>query len=397
MPKRERRVLIAGGGIGGLASAIALARRGFDSTVLERSGFGDETGAGIQLGPNATRLLRQLGVLEEIEPLAFRPEALWLFDGLRGRRLATVPLGDAAEQRYGAPYLTLHRADLHAVLLSACKGLGSIEVRPGFEVEAAEAFPGHVGVHDTAGDAVEGSSLIGADGLWSRVRKFVAPEAELRFAGAIASRTTLPRSELPSPFDTPAVGLWLGPRAHLVLYPVRGGKELNIVAVTEGGAERQGWDGAANGAALRESFTRWCKEAKSLLERASGWRRWSLYSLPALRHWSSGRVALLGDAAHPVLPFLAQGGALAIEDSVALAQSMQMHPEDPASAFLHYARIRQARTARVQGQAQRLGRLYHLRGILRVGRDLVLRVRRRQTALDRLDWLYAQSNTEPKQ
>jgi 2-polyprenyl-6-methoxyphenol hydroxylase-like FAD-dependent oxidoreductase len=381
-------MLIAGGGIGGLAAALALARRNLESTVLERSTFGDETGAGIQLGPNATRALHELGVLERVEPLAFRPEAIWLFDGLSGRRLATVPLGDAAEQRYCAPYLTLQRADLHAALLSACKDLGLIELKPGFEVDTVKPSETRIRVRSMAGDAAEGSALIGADGLWSRLRQRIASEAELGFAGAIASRATLPRAELTYPFNTPVVGLWLGPRAHFVHYPVRGGKDLNLVAVTEGGAEQQGWNGSGDDRTLHESFTRWCKDAKSLLEMAGGWRRWSLYHLAPLARWSAGPITLLGDAAHPVLPFLAQGAALAIEDAAALAESLAMHAEDAASAFARYERLRQPRTRRVQREARRFGRLYHLSGPLRLARNLVLRARREERALGRFDWLY---------
>jgi len=388
MTQRGRRVLIAGGGIGGLTAAIALGLRGRSVTVLERSTFGDETGAGIQLGPNATQALRALGVLKAIEPAAFKPEAIWVFDGLSGRRPASMPLGTHAETRYGAPYLTLHRADLHAALLAACQASASVELRSGFEIATIRQHNARVIAESADGGDIEGEALIGADGLWSAVRKLIDPRARLRFAGATASRTLLPRAGLPFPFDAPVVGLWIGPKAHLVHYPVHGGKNLNLVAVTEGGQAQQGWSQAGDPSALLSNFTNWCKEVKALLERANRWRSWSLYSLPPLSRWSEGRVALLGDAAHPVLPFLAQGAALAIEDAATLAAALDAQSDDPSAAFHHYAASRQARATRVQTLSQRFGRIYHLSGPMRLARNFILERRREDTALARFDWLY---------
>jgi len=387
MPKKAERVLIAGGGIGGLAASIALGRCGIETSVLERSGFTEETGAGIQLGPNATWALRELGVLEVIEPHAFRPDAIWIYDGLSGRRLASVPLGTMAERRYGAPYLTLHRADLHAGLRAAAEKLAAVELRPRFEVAAVEADSGQVVVNGAGGGTAEGASLIGADGLWSTVRSLVMSEASLRFAGATAWRALVPRKGLPFPFDAPVVGLWFGPRSHLVHYPVRGGRDLNVVAVAASGVGSQGWNQPGNVDALLSSFTRWAKDSKSLLERAQGWRSWSLYRLPPV-DWSAGRIALLGDAAHPVLPFLAQGAALAIEDAITLARCIETCPGDPSTAFLRYAALRRPRVARVQSLSRRFGWIYHLRGPLRLARNLVLERRREAATLASLDWLY---------
>jgi salicylate hydroxylase len=389
-----QRVLIAGGGIGGLAVAIALARRGIASNVLERSAFEEETGAGIQLGPNATRALRQIGALDAVEQAAFRPEAIWIFDGLSGERLASVPLGSHVDTRYGAPYLSLHRADLHAALLAVAKGLDDlIALAPRFDVASVEENRIGVTVQTTDGREASGPCLIGADGLWSEVRKHIAPNAALRFAGATASRTLLSRKDLPPPFDAPIVGLWLGPRAHLVHYPVRCGTDLNVVAVTEGGRERQGrerqgWNEAADVEALRASFTDWCKDSKSLLERADAWRSWSLYRLAPIAPWSTGRTVLLGDAAHPVLPFLAQGAGLAIEDATALAACLSNAQHGPPQAFARYVSERQNRAWRVQREARLLGRLYHLRGPASLVRNRVLRWRSEAGLLASFDWLY---------
>jgi 2-polyprenyl-6-methoxyphenol hydroxylase-like FAD-dependent oxidoreductase len=388
MPKRGERVLITGGGIGGLAASIALARRGIETEVLERSRFTEETGAGIQLGPNATRELAALGVLDVIEPHAFRPEAIVIYDGISGRRLSSVPLGTHAEQRYGAPYLTLHRADLHAGLRAVTESLAPVALRPGFEVTAVDAQGGDVVARAVDGGEAKGASLIGADGLWSTVRPLIMPEAGLRFTGASAWRARLPRGNLPAPFDAPVVGLWLGPGTHIVHYPVRGGGDLNVVAVTEGGADRQGWNQPGGAETLLASFTHWTKDSKSLLERAEGWRGWSLSRLSPLRSWSAGRIALLGDAAHPVLPYLAQGAALAIEDAVTLAACIAAWPGDSPAAFRRYEGLRRPRVARVQRLSRRFGWLYHVRGPLRPVRNLILERRSEETALQRFDWLY---------
>lgn len=388
MPKQQERVLIAGGGIGGLAAAIALARRGIASEVLERSRFSEETGAGIQLGPNATRALAALGVLEAIGARAFKPDAIAIYDGLTGRKLSSLPLGKSVEDRYGAPYLTLHRADLHAGLRAAAEKLVPVTLRPGFEVSAVDTQGADVLVRGIDGSEANGAALVGADGLWSAVRPLIAPAASLRFTGATAWRTLLPREDLPAPFNASEVGLWLGPRAHLVHYPVRGGADLNVVAVTEGGAALQGWNQTSSAETLLAGFTGWNKDSRSLLQRAAVWRSWSLYGLTGLRRFSEGRIALLGDAAHPALPYLAQGAALAIEDAVALAEAVAASPGDPAQAFRRYAERRRARASGVQRLSRRFGRIYHFGGLLRLARNLVLERRSGTAALADLDWLY---------
>ncbi len=391
MPKQA---LIAGGGIGGLAAAIALARRGIGCKILERSHFAEETGAGIQLGPNATRALQALGVLDAIEPYAFRPDAIVIYDGISGRKLTAMPLGSAVQERYGAPYLTLRRADLHAALRAGLAGLSAITLKSGFELAAidAERSDGVVARAADGSDA-KGTCLIGADGLWSTLRAVSNPAARLRFAGATAWRAQLPRDTLPAPFAEPVVGLWLGPGTHLVHYPVGGGADLNMVAVTEGGvgassASRQGWSQSGSASDVIARFARWATHAKGLLERAEGWRGWSLYRLTGLKSWSAGRLTLLGDAAHPVLPYLAQGAALAIEDAAALAVCLAEAPGDPASAFRRYEALRRPRAARVQRAARRFGFLYHLGGPLAEARNFILARRREANALRRFDWLY---------
>ena len=239
-----------------------------------------------------------LGVLEAIEQVAFRPSAIWLFDGLTGKRLAEIPLGAYAEKRYRAPYLTLHRADLHAALHAACKAATIVTLKPRFDGDGGRAGrDASVRAISADGRVAEASALIGADGVWSEVRKMIAPDARLVFAGATAWRTLLPRGELGQPFDAPVVCVWLGPDAHLVHYPVRGGKELNVVAVTEGGADTRGWNQAGDAGALSSAFAGWCKESKSLLERSD---RLAVLVAPSARPaWTAGRAAGSRSSAMP--------------------------------------------------------------------------------------------------
>jgi salicylate hydroxylase len=241
---------------------------------------------------------------------------------------------------------------------------------------------------------VDGSCLIAADGLWSRIRPLIAPHAKLYFAGATAWRARLQRDRLASPFDAGNVGLWLGPRAHLVHYPVRGGKELNVVAVVEGGEAKQGWNRQAQAAELLPIFKGWASSARELLGQIETWRCWSLYRQKPLPGWSEGRIVLLGDAAHPVLPFLAQGAALAIEDAATLAASLAEANGDAALAFRRYERSRRARVGMVQRQALNYGRLYHLRGLPAAARNIVLSERSPERLLEGFEWLYAPE--EPK-
>jgi len=382
------RKLVIGGGIGGLTTAIALAERGMSAMVLERSTFGDESGAGIQLGPNATRILRQLGVLDAVERAGFKPEAIALFDAPSARRLASMPLGQVIEERYGAPYLTLHRADLHASLLAVCRGKSAVELRDGFDVGEVQTLADVVVAKALDGEETEGTSLIAADGLWSRLRQRIAPSAELRFAGATAWRALVPRHRLGEPFTAPIVGLWLGPNSHLVHYPVCGGDAVNVVAVVESGGAAQGWNREADPRDLYAAFKTWAAPARTLIDLVETWRCWSLHQLAPLPRWHEGRIALLGDAAHPVLPYLAQGAALAMEDAATLAASLEAARGDELLAFPHYEALRRARVRRIQRQAAWYGLLYHLESPFSLARNFVLGRRRPEALLASFDWLY---------
>ncbi|MGD8528201.1 MAG: FAD-dependent monooxygenase [Methyloceanibacter sp.] len=391
-------ILIAGGGIGGLATAIALDRQNIEAQILERSTFAEESGAGIQLGPNVTRILRHVGVLDTLAAQTSRPQAIWLFDGRNGKKLATVPLGNVAERRYGAPYLTLHRTDLHQALRTVASSLPRITLTAGVAVTQIRGDNG-VSVTDSDGETHHGSALIGADGLWSTVRDWIAPGLRPAYAGATAYRSLIPRDSLPEPFSSFIVGLWLGPRSHLVHYPVQGGSAINIVAVAETGQAGEGWNRSAERETVLSSFERWNKVPLDLIEAAPQWRAWSLFALRPLPQWSRGAAVLLGDAAHPVLPYLAQGAGLAIEDAAKLAELVGASRAEPSAAFSTYETLRRPRAAQVQRAARRLGRAYHLGGtvfgdLIRFPRNLILGLRGQDATLRGFDWLYGWPSPE---
>lgn len=382
------RALIVGAGIGGLSAAIALARTGIRSQIVERARVVSAEGAGIQLGPNATRILAEWGVLDAVMEAAVQPEHIRIFDGLSGKQLATVPLGDMARERYGAPYLTVHRADLHKALMDHVRGLEQVTLRRHFEAEGITKIGEAVTLRASGGVEIQGDMLIGADGIWSRVREDIAPGAKLRPAGKTAWRSLLDIPALPARFREPFVGLWMSPQAHVVHYPVRGGKALNLIAVLSGCTQGQGWSTPGDAKEIARHFRGWPGEMRDLISCADSWRTWALADLRPLKSWSRGRITLLGDAAHPILPFLAQGGAMAIEDAAALATALEGRGRSIGEAFKAYETARIGRAAQVRAASRKMGRIYHMRGVSAAARNLVLRTRRPDSLLAQYDWLY---------
>ena len=385
---RNERLLIAGGGIGGLTCAIALACRARPVQVLERAASFSEVGAGIQLGPNATRILQQFGVWDALKDTIVIPESLKIRDGESGRLLSDMALGEQAERRYGAPYGVAHRGDLQRAMLSVARDHSGVEITNGFEVAGLANHGDGIKVSAKHDGEATGGALIGADGAFSTVRGLLGLGDGLRFSGKTAWRALLDMRVLSQPFGSSDIGLWLAPNAHLVHYPVQGGAALNVVAVIDGDWSEQGWNAKGDAGELLSHFSRWCEPVRSLLREAENWRKWALVDLNPLKNWHRGHAALLGDAAHPVLPFLAQGGGLAIEDAAALANAIDESGTSIPQAFARYQAAREARTARVQRQARRMGTVYHLRGPARWGRDLTLRASPPAALLSRFDWLY---------
>jgi salicylate hydroxylase len=386
-------ILIAGGGIGGLALALALARFNHRSIVLERQEAPAEAGAGIQLGPNGVRALQHLGVGEALRPWVGEPQAIEVHAGGSGRLLSRLPLGAWIAARHGAPYWVAHRGDLYRVLSAAAGADPLIEIRTGFEVAAVTETAGEVTIADKAGRRLSAPLLVGADGLWSAVRQALVPGCAPRPAGATATRTVIP-ADRAGPLARAAVGLWLSPEAHVVHYPVRGGREIALVVIAreKAAAERRGWDGEVDAARLRRRLAPFHAGLREVLLPGSGqawpWREWTLYILPPLPTWGHARTVLIGDAAHPMLPYLAQGGALALEDAVVLAHCLHAAADDPGAAVARFQELRARRARRVQAASVRQGRIYGLAPPLSWARDLAFRVAPGSWLMAGLDWLY---------
>jgi salicylate hydroxylase len=387
---RSRTIIIAGAGIGGLTAALALTRAGFRTVILEQAQRLEEAGAGIQLSPNATRVLFDLGLAERLRPLVVAPEALRIVTGANGRDIVRVPLGAAAEQRYGAPYWVIHRADLQAVLATAISESPDVTLRLGTR---AEDFATHqhgitVEARDAQGLRDEvGVALIGADGLWSALRARLGDRTAPRFARRIAYRAVVAASHVLEEFRAPATGLWLGRDVHLVHYPVKGGREVNIVAIVRDDWHAAGWSAPANVNEIAPRFAGFTAKVRALITIPDRWQKWALFDRPAGRPRAEGPVALLGDAAHPMLPFLAQGGAMAIEDAAVLARHLE-RDDDIARALRGYEQARRHRVARAQREARRNSWGYHLSGPLGFARNLVLGALGGEKLLRRYDWLY---------
>jgi salicylate hydroxylase len=389
------RALIAGAGIGGLTAALALARAGFEVAVFERTAVLEEFGAGLQVTPNATRILAALGALEAVQSRALSPRAIRILRGRDGAVLSTLPL-ESAQARWGAPYLVIHRADLQRALVERVAREPGITLTLGAEVGGLTSDDAGVtaGVKRGAiGLRERGDFLIGADGLRSIVRERLGlgGREEALFSGRVAFRAQVEGSSVPERWRAPEVTLRLGAKAHLVHYPLRAGAIVNLVAVIESGwRAKKGddpWDGAADRDALARAFAGWPPEARAAIDAATEWRAWPLYDRPGIAGFAAGRVALIGDAAHPMLPFLAQGAAQAIEDAGALADCLKQAP-DPGAALAAYSQRRAPRAARVQAEASTQARLYHLTGPLALGRDLGMRLLGPERLLRRYDWLY---------
>lgn len=381
-------VLIAGGGIAGLGLALALARRGIKSRILERSPTFSEAGAGIQIGPNGMRILAMLGVDKRLEAVAGRPAAIHVQDARNARLIATLPLGGWIEQRHGAPYWVALRADLQAALLSRVREESAIEVSTGFEVVDVTEEADTIVARAATGASEAGRLLVGADGLWSRMRERVAPATSLVFSGRTAARAVIPASAAPRQIDTASTCVWLAPGAHVVHYPVRAGEQIAIVVVVEERFERHEWDSPAGPPQLKPALAEFDRTLIDFMNAAPGWRKWGLFTTGPLATWHAGRLVLVGDAAHPVLPFLAQGGVLALEDAAVLAAALDANPDDCLAAFAGYESRRRERVAQVQAASQRNGRIYHLSGTLALARDAALRLTSGGRVMAGYDWLY---------
>lgn len=381
-------VLIAGGGIGGLATALALAKHGIASAVLERRWvFGDD-GAGIQIGPNGTRILEHLGAAPFLRARAMTPDALRVLDAANASPLGAFPLGRWMATRHGSPYWVAHRRDVHSALYSAAEREPLITIKMGFGVGVVKEEMKRVYAQGPDGEFVSGESLIAADGAWSALRLRAFGGGLANFTGKTAARTVIPIDDVPEALHRTEVHLWLGRDVHVVHYPVSSGHAVAIVAIFNDARIANDWSTLRDRAWIGARTRHLAPLLRDLLARPEQWRSWPLLALAKRPRFAVGRTALLGDAAHPVLPFLAQGGVMALEDAVVIAHALSAHPGDPARAFKVYEKQRRARVARVARASRMNGRIYHLGGPLAAARNLALARTPPERFMSRFDWLY---------
>jgi salicylate hydroxylase len=384
-PAMRRPVIVSGGGIGGLSAALALSRIGQETVVFEAMPQFTEVGAGIQLGPNVFKMFDRLGIRAAIESVAVFPDSLEIRDAVSGQAVLQIPLGEKFLERYRHPYAVIYRPDLLDALLKACLRSPLVDLRTGQKVIDFEDRGSGVEVRTADGAIVLGSALIGADGLWSRIRQRIVGDGEPRRAGHIAYRAVLPLERAPAHARAHRVTLWAGPRIHLVHYPLRRGQLLNLVAVFHSDRYEEGWDVFGDPGELQEKFKAARPEVLELLGLIETWRMWVLCDREPIKEWSRGLVTLLGDAAHPTLQYMAQGAAMAIEDGVVLAEKLQAAGGDFARAAAAYQRERYLRTARVQLTSRFVGDyVYHPRGAAAEVRNDMLR----RLSPESMAWLY---------
>lgn len=383
----QRDILIAGGGIGGLTLALSLAKRGIACQVFEQRDSVPHEGAGIQIGPNGTRILASLDVADALRPLAGVPHCLRVLDGESGRPLTEMPLGQSIADRQGAPYWVAHRSDLLGTLEAAARREPLIRIKMGAGVTGVQDASDRV-IADTGDARHEGAALIAADGIWSKLRAAHFDPTRPKFEGKCAARAVIARSDAPSGLRANATMAWLAPGAHVVHYPIRGGRDIAIIVIVSEDAENRDWSTEVVAEWVTSRTRGFHTSLQQLIAVPKDWRKWSLHSLPPPSRIAAGRVALLGDAAHPVLPFLAQGGVMAIEDAAVLARDIAAAHGDIPAALARYQHERIPRVTRVAAASRRNGEIYHMGGVMAVARNVAMRTLGGRRIIDRYDWLY---------
>jgi 2-polyprenyl-6-methoxyphenol hydroxylase-like FAD-dependent oxidoreductase len=386
---RERPILIAGGGIGGLAVALGLAQKGFRSVLLEKASALGEIGAGIQLGPNAFHAFDYLGVGEAARSMAVYIDQLRLMDALTAQEITHVDLGEAFHRRFGNPYAVVHRGDLHGVFLKACRDSELIDLRVSSDVVGYDQDATSVVARLSNGEQVSGSLLIGADGLWSNVRKQVIADGPPRVSGHTTYRSVIPTEEMPEDLRWNAATLWAGPKCHIVHYPLSGWKVFNLVVTYHNDAPEPVAGKPVSDDEVMQGFAHVHERALGIIRRGRNWRLWVLCDRDPAEGWVDGRVALLGDAAHPMLQYFAQGACQAMEDAVCLSHMLSQHADDHATALENYRAQRFPRTARVQMLSRAIGEhIYHPAGEHARLRNAIMSAKTSEDYYDDLAWLY---------
>lgn len=381
--------LISGGGIGGLIAAYALAQKGLPVRLFEQATEFGEVGAGIQLGPNIFRVLEKVGLKDAILADAHVPPAQEMRNALTGALVTNISLGKEFIDRFGGqPYAVTHRADIHGTFLKACQSSNLITLETSRRVDSYDDTGDGVTVTLNNGETVKGRALIAADGMWSKIRERIIGDGKPRVSGHIAYRAVLKADEVPKDLWRPDVVLWAGPRTHFVHYPLRRGELYNLVAVFHSDHYEEGWDAEGSKELLWKHFQGQVPEVLRMLELINTWRMWVLCDREPVKDWSQGNVTLLGDAAHPMLQYLAQGACMATEDAIILADKVAERPDDIPAAFKAYEQARYLRTGRVQVMARLYGELYHARGVTAELRDIAVSGRTPEQAREGIAWLY---------
>jgi salicylate hydroxylase len=388
MQKSKLPILVVGGGLGGLTTALALGQRGWPVHVLEQAPEIEPIGFGIQLGPNVFSMLERLGVAEAVQRVSHLPSAILMFDAVTGEEQARIPCGPELRARFTHPYVVIHRVDLHQILLDACERLPNIRLSASTTVTGFEDLGDRVRAGIQDGPPIEGAAIVGADGLRSRLRAQLFEEGEPNMIGYVAHRSVVPMAKVPKEVQRDEVVLWAGPGFHIVHYPLRRGELFNLVAVFRTPTYTQKFDAAACIREVEQNYRTAHPAMKTLLSLMDFERRWIISDRDPIRSWSSGRATLLGDAAHPTLQSLAQGACMAIEDAVCLAELIELSRGDYVPAFEQYQTERLVRTARVQLESRYLWDVYHAEDIARDVRRQTFLARSGRDYYDCLAWLW---------
>ena len=389
MTGRNAPILVAGAGIGGLAAALGLARAGCDVVVLEKSKTLGEIGAGIQLGPNAFHALDRLGVGADVRAIAVFIDQLRLMDAMSGDEIVHIPLDEPFRRRFGNPYAVVHRGDLHGMLLRACRDRANVGLRTGCQVTHYDQDGAGVVAYLADGEQVAGAALIAADGLWSAIRNQVVGDGPPRVSGHTTYRSVIPTEQMPEDLRWNAATLWAGPKCHIVHYPLSGWKLFNLVVTYHNDAPAPVAGKPVDEAEVLRGFEHIHPRARGIIRHGKDWKLWVLCDRDPVEHWVDGRVALLGDAAHPMMQYFAQGACMAMEDGVCLAEMVAAHPDRIEPALEAYRQQRVLRTARVQLQSRAISdHIYHPAGAHAQLRNAMLRAKSAEQFYDGLAWLY---------
>ena len=393
MAQDSNRIIVVGGGIGGLAASLALVRQGFDVTVLEQAPEIGEIGAGIQLGPNAFSAFDALGVGEKARGRAVYVDEMIMHDAIDGALVGRIPTGEAFRKRFNNPYAVIHRVDIHSSLLEGAQETGRVEFKTSTRIERVEQDDNGVTAWDQNGVAHRGIALIAADGGKSVVRAQYVNDPP-RITGHVVYRAVIDKADFPKDLQWNAASLWAGPKCHLVHYPLRGGEQYNVV-VTFHSRKAEEW-GVTDGSReeVQSYFKEVCPKARQLIDLPQSWRRWATADKEPIETWTFGRVTLLGDSAHPTTQYMAQGACMALEDAVTLGEALRVNQNDIPKALQLYQACRTTRTARIVLSGREMGRIYHAAGVERKIRNSLWKDRPVERFYDAVEWLYGWNVTK---